>query len=259
MPTCLCTAPAGTAHICKRCAHEITTTLERIPFLISQLEIVTTRQARYGTPTDGSRSSITPLPFHAAASQTRIKLQAALETVAVALIHDTCPASPQPAIVARWLVRHVNDLRHHHDAHHLTRTLMQPAQKAETLIDRPADRWYAGPCNAETDGQECGRELYAQTGAAIVECPTCHWQHDVALRRAWLLDAVEDHLANAATIARAVTWLSDTPVTPQRITNWVNRKRLIARGQEPYTSPANPDRTRPLYRVGDVLDLLDRT
>lgn len=256
MPKCLCTRPAGDANLCKTCGRDFVKALAEIPFLVRQLEIVTTRQARHSTPNDGGRSTVTPLPFHSAASDTRIKLQAALEGAARKLIRDTCPTSPRADDVSAWLALHVNEIRHHHEAHALVRKIMDPTTKAWTLIDRPADRWYAGRCNAVIDGAECGRELYAQAWAAIVECSACHWQHDVAARREWLLDAAEDQLANAATAARAVTWLSETPVTPHRIAMWVKRKRLHAKAHEPYGSATDPERTRPLYRIGDVLDLL---
>lgn len=264
MNKCLCSRPAGDAFLCGRCLAELEQDLAEVPFLIRELEVVLTRQTVYAPRSDGGRSSIKPLPFHVAASDTRQKINRALERWAKALIVDSCPRSGRPEHTSAFLLGRLNQIGHHESAIDIAKQISEPIGKARWLIDRPADKWYAGPCNNEilVDGgspRECGQELYAKTGAVVVECQACEAQFDVKARREWLLQAAEDHLANASTIARAVTWLGEEQVTPHRVAMWVKRKRLVAKGHEPYGDSKNPDRTRPLYRVGDVLDLLAET
>jgi hypothetical protein len=115
------------------------------------------------------------------------------------------------------------------------------------LIDSRPDRWYAGPCNAETDGRECGVDLYAKSAKGDVKCEACAAVYDVAARRSWLLAAAEDRLADAATLARSVSWLGASPLNAARVWKWAERGRIVAKGH---------DGTRPLYRIGDAIDLL---
>lgn len=116
------------------------------------------------------------------------------------------------------------------------------------VIDTPAPTTYVGPCDV------CRRDMYAKVGAPEVKCAPCDLVYDVGPRREWLLELVVDQLATATEVSRALaSW--GTAVTPDRIRMWAMRERgkesprLITRGQDL--------RGRPLYRVGDVLDVLN--
>ena len=170
-----------------------------------------------------------------------------LQRIARTFIDDTCPSSPQIEHTSMWLLGRVDRLRVHSTAATMYRQIMEPVEKARYMIDRPPDRWYAGPC-------DCGHELYAQTGQPVVEC-VCGRRYEMRARREWLLAAAEDRLAPAPVIARAINWLGEKPLTPSLIRVWANRGRLLAKGHEPYGEEGGE---RPLYRVGDVLDLLAR-
>jgi hypothetical protein len=113
------------------------------------------------------------------------------------------------------------------------------------LVDRPADRWFAGPCD------QCARDLYAKTGAAEVACRECDLIYDVNDRRTWLLGQAEDRLVNATMLARAVSWLGAVPLTAARVWKWAERDRILVKGHE-----TRGGRELPLYRIGDALDLL---
>jgi len=71
--------------------------------------------------------------------------------------------------------------------------------------------------------------------------------YDMDGRREWLLEAAEDRLERAAHIAQAVTDLG-SPISADRIRKWAERGRLVPH--------ATDGRGRPLYRVGDVTELL---
>lgn len=126
------------------------------------------------------------------------------------------------------------------------------------FVDRPPDRWYAGPCTAGLDSLEgawfCGADLYVQVGKAEVTCRDCDATYDVADRRDWLMSAAEDRIETATTIARAVIVLGEVDAGEtrlvKRISRWVEQGRLVVRGHAD-----KQGRRRPMYRVGDVLDL----
>lgn len=127
------------------------------------------------------------------------------------------------------------------------------------MVDRPADRWYAGPCTVGQDDLSyaplCGADLYASLDQDRVTCHECGWTYDVAGRRAWLLAAAEDRWETASTIARAVVVLADYQQGEtrlvRRISDWRARGRIQVRDVTPVQG-----KSRPRYRIGDVLDLI---
>jgi hypothetical protein len=125
--------------------------------------------------------------------------------------------------------------------------------RGKALIDRPADRWFAGPC------EECGTGMFVVPNAPVATCRAirgvdenddpvkCGFVVDVAQRRATLLLEAEDRLAKAADVARAVSWLGALPLTADRVRQWAVRDRIFAKGH---------DGKSPLYRIGDAIDIL---
>ncbi len=106
----------------------------------------------------------------------------------------------------------------------------------------------------------CSEDLYAAVGDTTVTCRVCGTGYDLALRRAWLLDEAEERWETAAVIARAVTVWSDYARGEnrlvERITRWAtygtsDRPLLQVRGHR-----LERGRDRPLYRVGDVRELV---
>jgi hypothetical protein len=159
---------------------------------------------------------------------------------------------PSPASLSRWLLFRVNDIRHHGAGNDCISELCASFAAGRYAVDRPADRWYAGPCNAGLKDEAlgvalCGVDLYAKTGARTVKCRNCEAEYDVQARRDWLLAAAEDQLADAATVGRAVSWLGADPLTPERVRQWAARDRLAVRAT--INGKAH-------YRVCDAIDLL---
>ncbi len=128
------------------------------------------------------------------------------------------------------------------------------------VVDRPPDLVYLGICSHPAkEGKpfevrrhgrvvrynECPEDIYADADATVIDCPRCKTTHSVEHRRDVLLVALNDQLAAAADIARGLPALG-LAVTAERIRQWKARGRLVDRG---------PD-GRPLYRVGDVIDLV---
>lgn len=170
--------------------------------------------------------------------------------------HDSCQAirnrrTEHPiARAARWLARHVDWLRHRPEAAEAVDELLDAANVARRTIDSPGDTWYAGPCGEPlTAGDECPADLYVHHGAQVVRCAACGAQHDAQARQAWLLDVARDTLGTAALLAASATALG-RHCTAAAIRGYAHRGRIVAHGTDAWS--------RPTYRLGDVLDVLDQ-
>jgi hypothetical protein len=146
-----------------------------------------------------------------------------------------------PAELLRYVADNLEWLSHRpegpdaFDELHFVLTLVESTIGARVLGP------YAGPCDV------CGRDMYARTGALVVECRPCNLIYDVEPRRAWLLEQAADELRGAAEMARVLSGFG-LAITDERIRKWADRDDLKAAGV---------DRAgRPLYRVRDVQKLL---
>lgn len=235
--------------------------------LAAELDTALARQARLGG--GGRRGAETPLAYGEAAAEAIAVLRSALVSwVRILDRHDlpfgpACPGRcehgscvwittrilPDDTVpaMADWLARRVTDIRRHPVGGEAVDELVDAIHQARRAIDRGAELVYCGPCGQRgKDGRTCMTDLYARPGARLVQC-RCGAITDVQARRTWLLREAESVLGTATEIAQALTRL-DRPVTPERIRQWDHRDRLIPRGHN--------SRGHPLYRIGDVLDLL---
>ena len=124
------------------------------------------------------------------------------------------------------------------------------------VVDRPADRWYAGKCSVPDEHDvTCEQELYAEAGAATIRCPRCHITHDVAERRDYLLAQAKDVLVTATEAAGALLAWTDYDGSEAKLVDqiyrWRERGRLESRGAVEIGG-----KQRPLYRLGDIQDQL---
>lgn len=189
---------------------------------------------------------------NALATWTRLVLEERGEQAAGGYPVDT------PRHVARWLLVQLEWLRHHRDAASCLADVDGAVSLLRRAVDRPPDLWFAGPCDgnglvselaehvAGHDTTGCAERLYAKPNAPTVDCRACQLTYDVPKRRDWLLEAAQDMLAHAELIGRAAPALG-LQVTPSMIRGYAHRGRLEERG----TDLAG----RPLYRVGDVIDV----
>lgn len=270
----------GNSSVCGACVADLERALGDVGFYYFQLRVSFTKQTameRGGAATRHHETAVgilggdrapgvliaTPLPYDPRPGRIAHELRNTLVgwvrdlleqsgtpvygPVCLACRHTSCAAAKRtrvpantPAAMAAWLLLHIVDIARHEAGSEIVASVSGAIERAERIVDRPADRIYAGPC----DG--CGEDLYGRLGAAVVHC-WCRMQYDVVARRDWLLWAAEDVLATATDIARAVTRLGE-PISVERIWKWAERKRIFSHGQD--------DHGRPLYRVGDVLDTL---
>jgi hypothetical protein len=287
-----CEMPAYQAWLCPGHTARLSEDFRKAPGLFGDLEVTRHRLARIGAPGRGS-SSDRPPPWHERAAVAADELAEVVLATARQVAdtrgqtiperprvlagprcghgwcdHDTCrrirdgePASIA-AVAAGWLAGHVDWLRHHPSGPGTAERLNAAVRAAERVVDRQADRWYAGPCWAPLidDGPEddapaarepnaetwCMAELYANPGATYVRCRGCGTTFDVTERRKWLRAEAEGTLAHAELIARAAPVLDDNvKITSSQIRNLADRGRIAQHGAD--------TAARPLYRIGEVL------
>lgn len=256
---CRCGRPLrDTLTICDTCADNLTRDLNEIPWL--EDELTTTIARLRALPTEGgSKGRETPLMWHEKAGDARRTLHGLLATWArfceeEGIAHQS-PRMGQleagddnPVALSRWLLWRIDGLARNDIGPEIVSEIGDAVAACRRVIDRKADRWYAGPCVVEDEaGKVCGSDLYAARAKGNVDCRECGATYDVAARREWLLAEAEDRLANSHDLARAVSWLGAEPLKPERIRQWAKRGRIIAKGH---------DGKSPLYRIGDAIDLL---
>ena len=240
-----CDRPVGDGYVCQHCADRLERALGDVPALWEELDVVLTKQARYAAAE--FRRGERALPFNPEASEIGWVLRNTLTTWCRVVAEERGKPLPEdnPPAVARWLLNHVTWLRHHRAGAEAVEEITNIVAQVWRAIDRPAGRWFAGPCD------QCERDLYAKTGADSVTCRDCDLVYDVGARRTWLLEQANDHLLTAAEMARAVSWLGTEPLTADRIRKWAERKRIIARGHAIHRGNEIPT-----YLVSDVVNLM---
>lgn len=265
---CACTRPIhDTATVCPHCAYQLDAALAELTEyrgLAYDLDITLSGQTAItsanSTPQAEEPQAKEPgtlrpsrLPYHGGASKAAGELKTALVTWARIVHTETgaiLPVNDTIAGVARWLRPCVGWLRYHDAGQEAVDGICEAVAAARRVIDRPAERLYAGPC-------DCGADLYARLEASYVTC-RAEVHEDGPLvwpveeRRRWLLTSAEDVLATTTEISRALTRYQQ-PVTSEMLRGFVFRKRLGARGSRVVAGRKDPV---PLYRLGDVLDIL---
>ena len=257
-----CHRPLEDAVVCSRCWEAVTKDLAEIPALVSELDVTLAKQAVTGE-SFGRSSSTHPLPVNAAALDASVALDEVLAGWVRLFAQDPppdpqnpaqdrpvrpsgylrTPQSPTAAHRAVWLLGRSERIRHHDQAAYFLRAIGHAVGRIRLVVDLPPSRVYAGPCD------DCRNDLYVTAGEAFVVC-LCGARYDVHERRAWLRDSVEDMLAAAPEISRALTTL-DVPVTEASIRGYAHRGQLSAKNTN--------HKGQPMYRVGDVLDLVVAT
>lgn len=208
---CECGTPVTDSFLCRDCSRDFDAMLGDLGRWVPALDESRTRQVRFGG-NGGRRSTATPLPWNEVASRAQRAVSEWRSD------YGRGPATPEAY-----------------------RALSVVHRLVETVIDRPADRTYAGPCSA------CSADLYAAAGSLAVVCEPCGLEYDIEPRREYLLGVVEDQLATATELARALTSLG-RPVDSALVRKWAERGRIVAHGRN--------RRGHAVYRVGDVLDLV---
>jgi hypothetical protein len=239
----VCERPVTGAVLCPFCTNEILKALADVPMLLAELDITATRQAKVAPRASGGRSAETPLPYGARASDAIRQFTSVLLLWAGAINPQGLTFTALTA--AAHLRIHINLVRQHGMAEKIYDQVTSARAHAFEVIDRDPDLVPAGECGAElADGDTCTEILYGDPDRATVKC-RCGAQYD--MDRTWMLTAAREQQWTAAEIGRV------TPgVTASMVRDYARRGLVKACGER----KIGPSRTIPVYRVGDLLDLL---
>lgn len=251
--------------VCGRCADRLFLDLASVPGLAEALEAAHGKLLRFGVTRPAPAAAPeeeSPLPFNAKASATTAilldTLLAWVDRIAQDAGVDTPPLEVlRPmgtwSVVGAWLCAMVPWLRSSPLGPEAVAKLGAAVRAARLVVDRPPDLIYAGPCTASTvdaDGLHtvCGADLYARFNELTVTCSECGARWPLSDRRRWLLGKVEDMLLPATELARAIDGLG-VDVTPTLLRKWKERGRITSHGTDAHGHP--------VYRVGDVMDVVN--
>lgn len=240
-----CDRPQTQGLLCHGCTSTLEYELGDVPAVVAELEITLSRQSRVGSGGKGGLAS-EKTPIHSGAMLAADYLQNTLTTWARDVSGETFVPGvgvPPSHAAAMFLLMSVNDIRKHPAVAELVDEVCESVRQARRCVDRPADRQFVGPCGAEVEGVTCTEDLYARPGAAWVRCRVCSTEHDVADRRAWLLDQAKDRLFTVREAAQMMGDVGGIRVTEASIRGYLHRGRIGYR-------------LGTMIRLGDLLEVV---
>lgn len=176
-PTCQCGRPIDGATLCKKCKHTLEVALANIAAYYADLDTLRARQVRYGNSGPMRRGGETPagmdLRFARKGDASEIEhdtrntittwARHVMEqhpevhgpTCSSHCLHVSCskirrsryPADTVGSCCA-YLLRWADWLRVDEAGPEILDELLDLERRLRRLVDRPADRWYAGKCDA---------------------------------------------------------------------------------------------------------------
>lgn len=252
------TCPPGMT-VCGQHADQLRWELHWLPRLAAALESARLKEQNFARARLGGlvHTDEAPIPFNPRASETELELTRDLTTAAdgIAAARGLHRPMDDLRMLGPWLAEQVTWIRSRAAGGQQVEYLVARLRWAWRAVDAPPEMTFLGPCGALTVGEdqvpiECSADLYGVPGRPEVQCRECGTTVPVADRREWLLSKAEDRLLPASEMARAVRGLG-VDVTPSVIRKWAERGRLTRKGIRPMGG-----RQIPVYRVGDVLDLV---
>ena len=296
--TCQCGRPTAGAWLCPNCVKTLDVALGNIAAYYDDLETLRTKQTRYNSErTKGSIGKSQPLGmdlrFTRAAIGSEIDHDTRSTIVAWckvvmdeqpellgahckhACLHVSCgavfrrrfPHRDTVRSMCAYLQRQLSYIVREQWADQIHDELTDVEARLSRLIDRPADRWYAGKCSIEDeDGEVCEAEVYALKTRGTIRCHRCGYEHDVETRRDFLLKEAREVLVTATEAAGALMAWTDYHGSQDklvdRIRKWAAPKvdkegrvlkaaRLATKGHATVRG-----QQRSLHRLGDIEVLL---
>lgn len=267
MSTCAtsCGRPTrDTLMLCDQCVWEIRQALDpdaahpdrSIPAMLDDLATTLTRQARITQRNGKSKSAVHPVPFHIRASDIAAHARAVLVGWVRVLAGDNPELYPRDSLRAMtaWLLKRLDAIAMHEAAAEIHAEITDTAARIRYVIDRPADRLYAGTCGtAFAEQHHCDEPLYAHPGSPVVRCADCGTVHDVAKRREAMLKRLDDRLVTAAEFAGLATYLIQdmgrSREQTRKLVNQWHKRGLLERKNHAGD---------PLFRFADAIAVLAR-
>ena len=257
----ICTAPLpDQAYACSRCAGRIGRDLAEVADLAGPARAVAAGQTRRGTAAvSGATQGRLPLNLAAAARvdaatnavTTWARHVASERGVEVPSVHAggrtgwsegdrvAQGVSGDLSAAARWLVGHLEWLRHRVEVDEVARDVAAAVRVLRGVVDGPSPRRWLGQCGAIGHDGPCRLDLGARPGATTARC-RCGASVVVADRLAELAELVRGYSYTAAEISEAYP-----EIRANTIRVWASRGRLLPTGEID---------GRPVYDLGEVLD-----
>lgn len=232
-PSCGCHQPEGL--LCHDDTAAVETMLAAVPQLLDQLDIAISKQARVAIISGGASR---PRADEDDGNEANLKHTRSPINWGVVAARDSL------LIEAAFVGEDLAWLRKHPQAGEMVSKFGRAIKEAYQAIDRARDRQYLGQCLAEEAGLICHAELWVKPGAHQHECTQCETVHDVAKRRAKLLEDAEDLIVTPREASQYVGEIGGITVGHQRIRNYLDRGRIAKR-------PSVDGLMR--FRLGDLL------
>lgn len=174
------------------------------------------------------------------------------------------------AEAAHWLAEHCEWMRHRPEVDEFLTDVDAAARVMRGLVRDGEPLKYLGPCGASlvaefaegsSDTERCEGDVLGRPGAGDARCRSCGAKHDQGERLAWISTEIRHHAV------RAVQAAALTRVNVNTIRSWAFGRAertaengvVLQKAQEPKLHPSGQDEAgRPLYLVGDVMDVAER-
>jgi hypothetical protein len=258
----ICGRPTPDGEVCQAEADRADGKLQDITELAPDARLVAAGLVRRGGGSGSNKPGSRP-PLNDSATDALDEVQSTLTTLARRIAEDRGLDVPRsgrndPIVTAaRWLRGQVEWLRHAVDgtepyAVAAFDEIGHCAGRLRGLVNGPGEQKYLGPCGAEIEVSEhewegvvvtevCEGDVHAYRGARVGRCRTCGAEVATSEREAWLDGQVRSQAFRASQIAEAYG------VSVKTIRTWAARGQITEHGRD------RDD--RPLYNVGEVLDL----
>jgi hypothetical protein len=236
--TCECTTTLCGAHAdsFKEILGDIPDRLATMPVTISK-QSVTGGQG--GKPTNDDDR---PLPVNLGAAEATQNLRAELVNLINRVIHCLSEQPHDRTIpgVTMWAIKLMPRIVQHPESVAWYQGIYKAYERTTKAIDAPPERVRAGTC--------CNTTLYAVEGRESVTCKTCGTIHDVTELQRQTLERLRNYEDTAANVIRALNGAS-VPLKMRKLTYWADHGII----------PTTTDERGRVYKVGDVLDLMEAT
>lgn len=232
--------------VCAQCIENLEVALGDVPVLLSDLEVLAAKQARFSA--SGKSNDRTPLPYTPYAADRIACLGNEITTAVRALCESRKirPLIPDVASASRWLLRNVQSIARDQAGPDITVGIIREHHRAMLAIDRPPDRPYIGICD------RCQTPMHAKEGSPEYRCGTCQTEYVVADQKTKIDTKVRTALLSLREIADLSARHFGGRITLKQLEGFVRRKRLTSAGVR-----RDPDRETQLYRAADVVAIME--